>query len=61
MRWFVKYGDQVLGSALVGSRMTDEEICNLADVPLAKSEEEYLNSPDNGFYILEDLDIVSDV
>lgn len=60
MRWIVKYGDEILGSVLAGSRMTDEEICDFAGVSLARSEDEYLNSPDNGFYILDDLDIFSE-
>lgn len=58
MRWIVKYDDEILGSVLTNHSMTDEEICDMAGVELAKTEEEYFNSPENGKYTLDDLEIL---
>lgn len=58
MRWLVKYDGEVLGSVLTNHSMTDEEICEMAGVELARTEEEYFNSPENGKYVLDDLEII---
>ena len=60
MRWLVKYENELLGSVLTNHRMSDEEICDFAGVDLARTQEEYENSPENGKYILDDLEIVLD-
>lgn len=60
MKWLVKYDGEVLGSVLTNHRMTVEEICDFASVDLARTQEEYENAPENGKYILDDLEIVLD-
>ena len=60
MRGLVKYENELLGSVLTNHRMSDEEICDFAGVDLARTQEEYENSPENGKYILDDLEIVLD-
>ena len=61
MRWLVKYDGEVLGSVLTNHRMSAEEICDFASVDLARTQEEYENSPENGKYILDELEIVLDI
>lgn len=61
MRWLVKYENEILGSVLTNHRMTVEEICDFASVDLARTQEEYENSPENGKYILDELEIVLDI
>lgn len=58
MRWLVKYDNEVMGSVLTNHGMTAEEICDMAGVELARTEEEYFNSPENGKYVLDDLEII---
>lgn len=58
MRHLVKYDGEILGSVLTNHSMTDEEICEMAGVELARTEEEHLNSPENGKYVLDDLKII---
>jgi len=60
MKWLVKYDSEILGIVLTNHSMTDEEICEMAGVELARTEEEYENAPENGKYILDDLEIVLD-
>lgn len=60
MRWLVKYDGEVLGSVLTNHSMTDEEICEMAGVQLARTEEDYEGAPENGKYILDDLEIIED-
>ncbi len=60
MKWLVKYNDEILGSVLTNHSMTDEEICEMAGVELAKTQEDYEGSPENGKYILETLDIIEE-
>lgn len=60
MKWLVKYDGEVLGSVTVNHSMTDEEICHYAGVELAKTQEDYEGTPENGKHILEDLEIVED-
>lgn len=58
MRWIVKFNGEVLGSVLTNRSMTDEEICEMAGVELARTEEDYDGAPENGKYIFDDLDII---
>ena len=46
---------------MTNHRMTVEEICDFASVDLARTQEEYENSPENGKYILDELEIVLDI
>lgn len=60
MRWLVKYEGEILGSVTTNHSMTGEEICDMAGVELARTEDDYLNSPENGKYILDELEIIED-
>lgn len=60
MKWLVKYDSEILGSVLTNRSMTDEEICEMAGVELARTEEDYFNSPENRKYIFDDLEIIED-
>ncbi len=58
MKWVVKFDNEIIGSATVNHSMTDEEICEIAGVELARTQEDYEGAPENGKYILDDLEIV---
>ena len=60
MKWLVKFENEVLGSVITSHSMTDEEICELAGVELAKTQEDFEGMPENGMYDLDELDIVQD-
>lgn len=60
MKWVVKFDNKVLGSVLTNRSMTDEEICEAAGVELAHTQDEYENSPENGKYDLDELEIVEE-
>ncbi len=60
MRWIVKYDGEEIGSVLTNHSMSMEEICEMSGVELAITQEEYEHSPENGKYIPDDLDIVSE-
>lgn len=60
MKWLVKFENEVLGSVTASHSMTDEEICELAGVELAKTQEDFEGMPENGMYDLDELDIVQD-
>lgn len=60
MKWLVKSDGEIIGSVTTDHSMTDEEICELAGVELARTQEDYEGCPENGKYILEDLEIVED-
>lgn len=60
MKWLIKYNNEVLSSVLTNHSMTAEEICNAADIQLAITQDDYECSPENGKYILDDLEIVEE-
>lgn len=57
MNYIVSYNGLVLGKICTSRTMTNEEICKCAGVSLARTEEDYFHSPENGKYILEELKI----
>ncbi len=57
MRWTIRYDGKCLGSVSTNHSMTDEEICLACGVELAYTEEDYICSPENGKYILDELEI----
>lgn len=60
MRKLIKYNGEVIGSVLTNHSMTLEEICEIAGVELAVTEEDYEGLPENGKYDWETLEIVDD-
>ena len=59
-RILVKYDGEVIGSVLTNHSMTHEEICKMAGVELAITEEDFMNMPENGMYDLGELEIVEE-
>ena len=60
MKWLVKYDSEIIGSVTTNHSMTDEEICETAGIDLARTQEDYEGAPENGKYILENLEIVEE-
>ena len=58
MKWLVKDEERIIGSVVTNNSMTDEEICEMAGIKLAHTQEEYENLDSNGMYDLEALRIV---
>jgi hypothetical protein len=57
MKWTVKFENEVLGTVLTNHNMTADEICEMAGVELAITQEDFENMPENGKYYLEELEI----
>lgn len=57
MKYVVKFDDEVIGAVTTNHSMTDEEICEMAGVELAATEDDYEYSPENGKYVIDDLEI----
>lgn len=56
MMYSIKFNGKEIGKALVGgATFTDEEICEIAGVELARTEEDFVNMPENGKYDLSEL------
>ena len=60
MKYIVKFENEVIGSVTTNHSMTDEEICEMAGVELAITEEDFMNMPENGKYDLDELEIVEE-
>ena len=60
MKWLVKSDGEIIGSVTTNHSMTDEEICEIAGIDLARTRDDYEGCPENGKYILEDLEIVEE-
>lgn len=58
MKWNVKFDGEIIGSVLTNHSMTDEEICEMAGVDLAITQEDFEGMPENGKYDLEELEII---
>ena len=57
MRYLIKFENEVLGSVMTNNSLTDEQICELAGVKLAVTQEDF--ESENG-YALEELEIVEE-
>ena len=57
MKLIVKSTSEVLANITTNHRMTIDEACDLMDIKIMKTEEDYMN--EDGYYI-EDLDLVND-
>lgn len=60
MKYIVKFENEVIGSVTANHSMTDEEICEMAGVALAITEEDFMNMPENGMYDLSELEIIEE-
>lgn len=61
MKYIVKFENEVIGSVTTNHSMTDEQICEMAGVELAITEEDFMNMPENGKYDLSELEIAEEV
>lgn len=59
MRHIIKFEGDVIGQVLSNHSMTPEEICEMAGVELAITQDDYEHSPENGKYIMDCLEFVS--
>lgn len=55
----VMYEEKVLGSVVYSGGKTIEEIVTSCGVTLATTEDDWINSPDNEKYSLEDLAVIN--
>lgn len=60
MRWVVKFDGEEIGSVLTNHSMTNAEICEMAGVELAVTQEDFEGMPENGKYDLDELEIISE-
>lgn len=60
MKWLVKFENEILGSVTTNHSMTDEEICEMAGIELAKTQEDFEGMPENGMYDLDELEITEE-
>ena len=57
MRYVIKFDGKEIGAVIANHSMTDEEICEMADVKLMVTQEDFEN--EDG-YDLNDLEIVTE-
>ena len=60
MKYIVKFENEVIGSVTTNHSMTDEEICEMAGVALAITQEDFEGMPENGKYDLDELEIIEE-
>lgn len=58
MRYEIRFNDEVIGKVMTNHSMTKDEMCDLAGVKLAFTEEDYMGIPENGMYDPEEIEIV---
>lgn len=57
----IKHDGEVIGRVLIGGcTMTEEEICNIAGIELATTQEDFDGMPENGMYDFDELEIVDE-
>ena len=61
MRYIIKFDGEEIGAVTTNHSMTDEEICEMAGVELAITQEDFEGMPENGKYDLDELEIAEEV